>query len=309
MFATKIFGCKPPMYAGIAMLFCGFMLASFATKLWQLYLTQGVLVGFSIALLYAPSTTVIPGWFTQRRSLAVGMSLVGTGAGGITYSLSVSEIIQKHGHHAWALRMMAISCTATCVLATLLLKPFNAPDAVGVKSWLAASKEFKKIFCLRVAKIYSVDLVSLWFVFALFGYNLMIFTLSPYAVAMGLTPHQASLLTTSMNAAQTFGRPVMGYLGDKFGRVNTTVVLTAVLTIFVFAFWLTCHTFIQLLMFSICMGSCVGVGNVMSTVLVADLVQPADFLAAWSLVNALGSPFLLNCEIIAQALTLSLIHI
>ena len=37
--------------------------------------------------------------------------------------------------------------------------------------------------------------------------------------------------------------------------------------------------------------------------MVADLVQPADFLAAWSLVNALGSPFLLNCEIIAQALT------
>ncbi|CUS23794.1 LAQU0S12e00166g1_1 [Lachancea quebecensis] len=303
MFLTKIFGCKVPMYMGVVMLFCGFMLASFAKELWQLYLTQGVLVGVSMALLYAPATTVIPGWFLKRRSLAIGLSLIGTGAGGVTYSVSVNKLIQDSGNQSWALRMMAVSCTITCIVATVLIKPRNPPKPVYFKSWSGVVKEFKSIFSLRVARMYSVNLVAVWFVFALFGYNLMVFTLSPYAVAKGLSAHQASILTTCLNAAQTVGRPIMGYLGDKFGRINTTALLTTVLSTLVFAFWIPCHTFIQLLMFSICTGSCVGVGNVMSTVLVADVVNPTDFLAAWGLVNSMGAPFLLECEIVAQALT------
>ncbi|KAM3163146.1 hypothetical protein ACU8KH_03416 [Lachancea thermotolerans] len=303
MFLTRILGCKPPMYIGVVMLFCGFLLASFAKKLWQLYLTQGVLVGVSIALLYAPATTVIPGWFLKKRSLAIGMSLIGTGAGGVTYSVSVNKLIQDSGDQTWALRMMAISCTITCIVATVLIKPRNPPKPTYFNSRSKVIREFKLIFSTRVARIYSVDLVAVWFVFALFGYNLMVFTLSPYAVAKGLSAHQASILTTCLNAAQTVGRPIMGYLGDRFGRINTTALLTTVLSTFMFAFWIPCHNFIQLLMFSICIGSCVGVGNVMSTVLVADVVSPADFLPAWGLVNSLGAPFLLECEIIAQALT------
>ncbi|CEP63352.1 MCT family MFS transporter LALA0_S08e00452g [Lachancea lanzarotensis] len=303
MFLTRLFGCKPPMYVGIAMLFSGFLLASFATKLWQLYLTQGVLVGISTALLYAPATTVIPGWFLRKRSSAIGMSLIGTGAGGVTYAVSVAKLLQQSGHQAWPLRMMAISCTVTCIVSTVLLKPRNPPKPAGIRSFSKIITEFKLIFSTRVTMLYRVDLIAVWFVFALLGYNLMIFTLSPYAVARGLSPHQASILTTCLNAAQTCGRPMIGFMGDRIGRINITIILTAVLTIFLFAFWLTARSFLQLLMFSICVGSCVGVANVMSTVLVADIVSPSDFLPAWSLVNSLGAPLLLECELVAQALT------
>lgn len=300
---ARVMGFKGPMYIGIVLLFLGFLLASFATQLWQLYLTQGVMVGISTALLYAPATTVLPGWFLEKRSLALGLSLIGTGAGGVTYSVSVSKLIQDTGNQRWALRMMAIACTLTSIVATVLLRQRNPLKPCGYKSRAGIIKQFKLIFSLRVATLYSVDLVAIWFAFALFGYNLMIFTLSPYAVAKGLPAHQAAILTTCLNAAQSVGRPIMGYLGDRCGRVNTTVTLTAVLTVFMFAFWLNCQNFIQLLFFSICMGSCVGVANVMSTVLVADVVDPDDFMPAWSLVNSLGAPFLLVCEVIAQALT------
>ncbi|SCU80227.1 LAFA_0B08240g1_1 [Lachancea sp. 'fantastica'] len=303
MFLTRLFGCKPPMYVGIVTLFSGFILASFATKLWQLYLTQGVLVGISIALLYAPATTIIPGWFLRKRSSAIGISFIGTGAGGVTYAVSVGKLLQQSGSQAWPLRMMAISCTITCIVSTILLKPRNPPKPAGIRSLTKVVTEFKSIFSTRVTTIYRVDLVAVWFAFSLLGYNLVLFTLSPSAVAKGLSSHQASILTTCMNAAQTFGRPMIGYSGDKLGRINVTVFLTAILIVFVFIFWITAHNFVQLLMFSICVGSCMGVANVMGTVLVADIVDPADFLPAWSLVNALGSPLLLVCELVAQALT------
>jgi hypothetical protein len=41
----------------------------------------------------------------------------------------------------------------------------------------------------------------------------------------------------------------------------------------------------------------------MNTVLIADMVKPEEFLPAWAFVNYCGAPFLLVCEVIAQALT------
>ncbi|SCV02320.1 LAMI_0G17854g1_1 [Lachancea mirantina] len=302
MVLTRILGCKMPMYAGIVVLFLGFFLASFATKLWHLYVTQGVLVGISIALLYAPATTIIPGWFFKKRSLAIGVSLMGTGAGGVTYSLAVNKLIGETGHHYWALRMMAIVCSITLVVSVTLLKERNPSTPTGLSSLSKVRQQFEIVYSLQVSKMPNVLLLAVWFAFALFAYNLMIFTLSPYGVAKGLNSKQASLLTTSLNASQCLGRPVMGFLGDRIGKLNVTVILTTCLTVFMFAFWLNCHSFLQLLFFSICVGSCVGVANVMSTVLVADMVNVDYFLPAWSLVNAAGAPFLLVCEVVAQAL-------
>lgn len=302
MVLTKIMGCKFPMYLGTCLLFLGFFLGSFATELWQLYVTQGFLVGVSMALLYAPATTVIPGWFLKKRSSAIGFSLIGTGAGGVTYSLAVNKLIEQTGHQAWALRMLAISCALTCIVSTLLLKQRNPPKPVGVKSLSGIWAQFEAVFSVQVTRQYTVILLGLWFAFALFGYNLMIFTLSPYGVARGLTARQASLLTTIMNSAQCVGRPSMGYLGDKIGRMNITVLLTAFLTTILFAFWLNCKGFLELLFFAICVGCSVGVANVMSTVLVADMVEPEHFLPAWSFVNSMGSPFMLVCEVIAQSM-------
>ncbi|SCU80336.1 LAMI_0B01838g1_1 [Lachancea mirantina] len=299
----RLWGLKIPMYIGIIFLFAGFMLASFATKLWQLYLTQGVLVGIGISLSFAPATTVLPGWFLKKRSACIGISFMGTGAGGVTYTLAVNKLIQETGHQNWPLRMMAIACAITCLVSAILVKQRIPLKPTGSKSWLVIKQQFQLTISARVAKMYSVNLVAAWFTLSLFGYNLMVFTLSPYAVARGLSPHQASILTTALNAAQTLGRPAMGLLGDRFGRMNVTVILTVTLTIFLFAFWLPSHTFIQLLFFSICVGACIGVANVMSTVLVADFVQPSDFIPAWSYVMGSGAPALLVCEVVAQALT------
>lgn len=131
----------------------------------------------------------------------------------------------------------------------------------------------------------------------------MIFTLSPYAVASGLTAQQGSSLTAILNGAQSVGRPLIGYSGDRFGRTNVTVFLTLLLSIFMFGFWIPAGTYSSLIGFSICVGLCVGVANVMNTVLVADIVGPTEFLPCWGYINLVGSPFMLVCEVIAQALT------
>lgn len=98
MILMRVFGFKAPMYFGIVLMCAGFVLASYSTKLWQLYLTQGVMSGIAISLIFAPATTVLPGWFLKKRSFAMGLSLVGTGAGGVVYSLAVNKLIENTGN-------------------------------------------------------------------------------------------------------------------------------------------------------------------------------------------------------------------
>jgi hypothetical protein len=51
----------------------GLILASFATQLWQIYLTQGLLFGIGGALVFSPSISLPPQWFVKYRSLATGI--------------------------------------------------------------------------------------------------------------------------------------------------------------------------------------------------------------------------------------------
>ncbi|QLG74208.1 hypothetical protein HG535_0G00920 [Zygotorulaspora mrakii] len=303
MSVMRIIGFKPTMIMGAALMLAGFLLASFSTQLWQLYLTQGFLYGVSISFIFVPATTVLPGWFLKKRAVALGLSLLGTGAGGVTYGLAANRMIQEYGNPRWAYRILGISCTISVLFSVALIKQRKPISRVGFKSIHLMIFQFKQMFALSVVKNPFVPLIALWFMCALFGYTLMIFTLSSYAVARGMSQHQGSILTAVLNGAQSVGRPLMGLAGDQFGRANVTIVLTSALSIMMFAFWIPIHTFVQMLMFAICVGSCVGVANVMSTVLIADLVLPDQFLASWSFVNYFGAPFLLISELVAQALT------
>ncbi|CAI4050173.1 hypothetical protein N7582_004849 [Saccharomyces uvarum] len=303
MALMRIIGLRTTMLFGNAVMLAGYILASFTTKLWQLYLTQGVMIGCSISLIFVPATTVLPGWFLKKRAVAMGLSLLGTGAGGVVYGLATNKMLSDFGDTRWCLRILGISCTLSVLVATALIRERNPTPAVGLKSSRAMVGQLKAMFSLKVITKPFVSLIALWFMFALFAYNLMIFTLSSYAISKGLSSHNASTLTAILNGSQAIGRPLMGLAGDRYGRANVTIILTTLLTVYMFAFWIPAHTFLQLIFFSILVGSCVGVANVMNTVLIADMVKPDEFLPAWAFVNYVGAPFLLVCEVIAQALT------
>ncbi|AJT22195.1 Esbp6p [Saccharomyces cerevisiae YJM1355] len=303
MALMRIIGLRTTMLFGDVVMLAAYLLASFTTKLWQLYVTQGFMVGCSISLIFVPATTVLPGWFLKKRAVAMGVSLLGTGAGGVVYGLATNKMLSDFGNTRWCLRIIGISCSISVLVAIALLKERNPTPAIGLRSPRAMFEQLKAMFSLKVITKPFVVLIALWFMFALFAYNMMVFTLSSYAISKGLSSHDASTLTAILNGSQSIGRPLMGLAGDKFGRANVTIVLTTLLTIYMFAFWIPAHTFVQLIFFSILVGSCVGVANVMNTVLIADMVKPEEFLPAWAFVNYCGAPFLLVCEVIAQALT------
>ena len=58
--------------SGVLMISIGFILASFSRAIWQLLLTQGLLVGFGMSLLYFPLLAPAPEYFTRHRATAMG---------------------------------------------------------------------------------------------------------------------------------------------------------------------------------------------------------------------------------------------
>ena len=108
---------------GLGILFQGaaLLLAAFSVTLWEIYLTQGVLIGFGLAFIFIPSVTLIPLWFRNKRSLASGMPTAGSGLGGIVFNLGMQSILQKRGVK-WALIAQCIICTSLSTIALMLTR-------------------------------------------------------------------------------------------------------------------------------------------------------------------------------------------
>ncbi|XP_045408846.1 monocarboxylate transporter 3 isoform X1 [Lemur catta] len=72
------FGCRPVMLAGGLLASAGMVLASFATRLLEVYLTAGVLTGLGLALNFQPSLIMLGLYFERRRPLANGLAAAGS---------------------------------------------------------------------------------------------------------------------------------------------------------------------------------------------------------------------------------------
>ena len=304
----KMLGFRFVCCIGIIFQTLGWICASFAKRIWHLYLTQGVLVGISFLLIFIPATLVLPTWFEKKKATSMGICVSGAGLGGLIFSLSVNKVIQETGNQRWALRMVGFVTLFSALLSALIMKPrnFTQPPLKESLSKTFIIESVKAIFDVRVFKNRGIILIALWFSIALIGYTLMLFSMSSYASSVGLSHSQGSILTSVMNAAQIVGRPSMGITADRIGRANFTASACLLITILLFAFWINATTFGSLIAFAVIIGLVIGVGSSLAQPLAADVLDPhmEQMPAAWSGINITVSFFCLVSEVIALALVI-----
>ncbi|CAM9020203.1 unnamed protein product [Wickerhamomyces anomalus] len=265
-------------------------------------LTMSVIVGVSYAFLFVPASNVIPTWFLKKRAIASGISYGGTGLGGVIYSVSVNATIKRTGDQRWALRMVGLTTLFAMAISIFFIKQ-RKPFKREKLNFQNLKKNTQLMFSKKVLERKSLWYITLWFAMGIIGYNLVIFSYATYATTMGLSTSQASTLTALINAAQTLGRPMMGFVSDRWvGRINYSIVLDLLLTIFILAFWINAKTFISLLFCGLLIGATIGVGNVMNIVMIADSFNIEEFASAWAILNMGIGCFSLPVEVIALAL-------
>ena len=72
-------------------------LSSFATKVWHLILTQGILYAIGGNLVYYPIFMFIDEWFVRRKGFAFGIMWAGSGCGGLAGPLILHWGLSKYG--------------------------------------------------------------------------------------------------------------------------------------------------------------------------------------------------------------------
>lgn len=301
----NIFGFRIIGLCGIVIQTIGYMVASVATDISTLYATQGFLVGLSFSLIFIPATLIVASWFHVKKGTAMGITVGGVGLGGIVFSLSINQLIKVTGDQKWALRMVGFVALVTGLIAIALLKPRNykpLPYSVTLKKeyiW----KNVKSIIDIKVFNNYVLIVLSFWFSLSIMGYTLMLLSISSYASLVGLSPHQGSILTALLNLGQTFGRPGMGFIADRYGRFNIVAIVNLIIVIFIFAWWINATTFLVLAPFALIFGCIIGMASTFAQSLASDIISDHihDLPAVWSGLNIFVSFFCLVAEVIALA--------
>jgi len=125
------FGPRANIIFGNLLVAVGLAGMSITTKVWQIYLFYGIMVGLGSGFgLYLTCTTLVNNWFIRKRSLGMGLVISAGGLGGFTFPPLATWLISNIGlQMAWlALAVIQLICT---VLIGGLLLVRNRPEDMG----------------------------------------------------------------------------------------------------------------------------------------------------------------------------------
>jgi len=271
-FTTRVYGTRTTLFLGIAFETASLIGASFASTIWQLFLSQGICFGIGMGFLFVGSVGIVPQWFTTRRSLANGFSTCGSGLGGLVYSLATGAMLQTIGL-AWAFRVLGIVACVVNTICSLLIRDRN--KAVGSSQLSFDHKLFKRPEYLLLCG-YG------WF--SILAYVVLIFSLANYANAIGLSASQAAIVSALFNLGQAFGRPPIGYFSDAIGRINMAGMMTLLSGVFALLIWVFAKSYGVLVFYALIGGSVAGTFWATVAPVTAEVVGLRDVPSALNLI-------------------------
>jgi MFS family permease len=244
---THRFGKFVTMPVGIVVQTSGYIAAGFVDSISQLIVTQGTLVGIGIGFIYVPSLPILSQWFEARRSLANGIASAGSGFGGALFAWTTGAIIDAFGLK-WALCTTGLITFFLTAIATSLLRDRNKyirPPQLALDTSLL--------------KKYEVQLLLAWSFVSMLGYITLLFSLSDFALSIGISPQRATDVIGLLNVGTAIGRPIIGIVSDKSNRIDVALALTLICGLSCFALWIPVQSYGLLVFFSLLAGAILGV--------------------------------------------------
>ncbi|KAM9902834.1 hypothetical protein OXX79_003726 [Metschnikowia pulcherrima] len=236
-------GIKVTIILGMFFQFAGLMMASFAKRLWQLYLTQGMLQAFGLAFMSIPAMSILPQWFKKKRTFAAAISAAGSGCGGIVYNLAMQKVIQIQSV-SWALRAQSILCFGLSWISIALIR-----TRMQVKTTL---------FDASVLQTAGFYIAVFYVVFCMLGYVVVLYNMANFTTSLGYSAYQGSIASAMVQVGSVLGRPVVGRLSDRLGAITITCAAYFLAAVFVFALWVPAKNYATIIAFCVIQGSIMG---------------------------------------------------
>ena len=189
----------------------GHMMLSLCHTFWQVILAQGMVIGLGAGCLFVPAVAIMPGYFTSKLGLAIGLAASGSSTGGIIYPITFYRLIDQIGF-AWSVRVLGFMALATLMIPLAVMKmrvkPAKARDLID---W-SAFRDVKYMTFIGGALIGYI------------GLYVGFFYISFYGQQKGITNDAMSFyIVPILNAGSVFGRTLPNWLSDYTGPMNIIV--------------------------------------------------------------------------------------
>lgn len=219
------------------------MLTSLCTEYYQFILCQGILLGMSCGLVFAPALSVIGHYFYKKRAMAMALASTGSPLGGIVYPVILNNLISSIGF-GWAQRVCGFLSLFLLAIAAVSLRP----SGMRRKGNFILLDAFRNpTYSLQVAAMFMV-ILGLWTPY---------FYLANYGLAHGMSANLAGYLFALINAGSFLGRILGGLLANHVGQFNV-VIAACYLSPFLLFCWLAISSSAGLVVFAVLFGAVSG---------------------------------------------------
>lgn len=243
---TKTYSPRTVTLVGGVLMAVANIAASFGQKLWHFVLTQGLLLGCGTCLAYIPSVTVAPGWFDGRRGLAMGIILSGTGLGGVVWAPFLRYLNTTIGFRS-TLRITGVMAFVMITVSASVLKWDPTTDVQRAQESHTRRRGWnlpRANWNIVRTRAFAAHAMAAALQAA--AYITPVYFFSSYARTLGYSDAAGANFIALSNACNFGGKIVLGYLADRYGRLNALVLCTFVSAAVTFGFWLPSSLLINL---------------------------------------------------------------
>lgn len=206
---------RPLLAIGAFGVVFGHMMLSLCSTFPQVLLAEGFCIGIGAGCLFVCAISVLPGYFSSKLGLAIGIAASGSAFGAIVYSIAVLHLL-KHMSFAWAVRVTGFIVLATLILPLIVMKQRARP---------AKLRQFFDPTAFR-------DVRYLVFVGGTFFASSALSTINSYISYFDSDNHFTSAdmsfyVVAILNATSMFGRIIPNFVSDRIGPFNVIAPCSA----------------------------------------------------------------------------------
>lgn len=223
------YGPRWTLWLAAALIGGGLALSSTVTAVWQLYLLFGLVAGAGHGAIFVVPTSTVSRWFSQRRGLALGLTVCGLGAGLLIIPPIAARFIESSGWQSTFVLLGSIAFILNMIVGALIvrrpqdkgLQPYGA-DLPGAPTFAVAPQHDCTVKeALRTRAFWLLYSVC---AFGFAAEQMVLVHIIPYAATLGINATTAAVGLSFLGIGTLIGRVGTGALSDRIGRVPALVL-------------------------------------------------------------------------------------
>ena len=235
------FGIRSLMLFGAVLILLGWVLGGmFATSVFHLYITYGVLAGTGAGIIYIATVANAVKWFPDKRGLAAGLTAAGFGGGSALTLIPISSTIASMG---WAGAMTSWGVGQGLVAIAMALILRHPPEGWLPMNWVQPKAVAQtKLNFTSMQMLSQKEFYIMYFMFLMVCTGGLMTTGNMSQIAKSLNVFDAKVwgiaivpfVATVAGVTNAFARIMWGSISDKFGREYTMAFAFALEGVLIF---------------------------------------------------------------------------